>query len=248
MTAAGATAVTGIALGAAAVGSNAVAQLLNSRAAGPWLERLIGLGVISWGVGITSTLAYLALLQRRTDVDTGFWARVWRGPIGRLAFAIARRAGGARPAAAAMTHRATELSLGLATEQLYESLPRDTRLALGDLPAVVRRLQDDAQALRRRHEQLQEALSGAEATTPEFDDLRAMKEQMHARLGEAVGTLESLRLGLLRLHAGSITVDGLTTHVDLAAEVSAQVARLVSARDEVEGVLRFPREVAPTPA
>lgn len=244
----GIAAVTGIALGVGAMSSQAIMKIVNSRAAGPWLEWLIRVGSGAGMIGLPASVGYLALLQRRTDVDTGFWARVWQGPLGRLAFSIAKRSGGARIAPSAMTHRATELSLGLATEQLYESLPRETRQALGDLPALVRRLQDDAQSLRRRHEELQEALAASSANSPEFDDLRQTRDDVHARLGEAVGTLETLRLGLLRLHAGSITVDGFTTHVDLAAEVSAQVGRLVSARDDINAALVFPRPVAATPA
>ncbi len=148
-----------------------------------------------------------------------------------------------------MTHRATELSLGLAAEQLYESLPKESRQALGDLPALLQRLQRDAQSLRKRHESLQEALAGSTtANTPEFDDLRAMRDEVQARLGEAVGTLETLRPGLLRLHAGSMTVDGFTTHLDVASEMSEQVSRLIEAQQSVDRVLEFPRQTAPTPA
>jgi predicted RNase H-like nuclease (RuvC/YqgF family) len=195
-----------------------------------------------------SSLGYLALLQRRTDVDTGFWARVWRGPFGRLAFSIAKGTGGARHAAAAMTHRATELSLGLAAEQLFESLPKATRESLQELPAVLQRLQEDAQALRKRHESLQDALSGTAAESREFDDLRTMRDEVQARLGEAVGTLETLRLGLLRLHAGSATIEGFTTHIGVASDVSLQVERLIAAHSDVDRALRFPAELTPTPA
>jgi len=209
------------------------------------LETLVALGGM---IGGPSSLGYLALLQRRTDVDTGFWARVWRGPFGCLAFSIAKGTGGARPTAAAMTHRATELSLGLAAEQLFQSLPKATRESLRELPGVLQRLQDDAQALRARHEALQDALSGTTGESAEFDDLRTMRDEVQARLGEAVGTLETLRLGLLRLHAGSATVEGFTTHLDVAADVSRQVQRLIAAESEVERALSFPREIAATPA
>jgi serine/threonine-protein kinase len=211
-------------------------------------EWLLFFAVVSHSVGIFSGLGYLALLQRRTDVDTGFWARVWAGPLGRLAFSIARRSGVARSGVAAMTHRATELSLGLAAEQLFDSLPKATRNALAELPAVLRRLQEDAQSLRARHESLQEALSGSVAETPEFDDLREMRDEVRVQLGEAVATLETLRLGLLRLHAGSATVDGFTTHLGVAYEVSNQVQRLIAAHGDVERALRFPAEPAATPA
>jgi serine/threonine-protein kinase len=224
-------------------------QLLNSRAAGPWWEALLRMTIGSGMVGMPSSLAYLALLQRRTDVDTGFWARIWGGPLGRLAFAIAKRSGRIGPAPAAMTHRATELSLGLAAEQLYESLPKETRNALSDLPQLLQRLQNDAQALRKRYEGLQDALAGSPAAnTPEYDDLRTMRDEVQARLGEAVGTLETLRLGLLRLHAGSVTVDNFTTHLDVASEVSAQVSRLIAAHQSVDRALRFMTPPAVTPA
>ena len=249
MTTGGLCALTGIGLGVGALTSPAIAQILNSRAVGPWLEMLVMVGVTSWGIGISTTLGYLSLLQRRTDVDTGFWARVWRGPLGRLAFSIAKRSGGGRPAVTAMTHRATELSLGLAAEQLYESLPKESRHELRDVPAVLKRLQSDAQSLRKRYDALQEALSASStANEPEFDDLREMRDEVQARLGEAVGTLETLRLGLLRLHAGSGTIEGFTTHLDIAAEVSTQVSRLIAAHQDVERSLQFPRAVAATPA
>lgn len=204
---------------------------------------------IGGGIGFVSTLGYLAILQQRTDVDTSFWARVWRGPLGRIVFSVAKRSGGSRTAVAAMTHRATELSLGLAAEQLYESLPKESRHELRDLPPVLKRLQSDAQSLRKRYETLQEALSASStANEPEFDDLREMRDEVQARLGEAVGTLETLRLGLLRLHSGSATVEGFTTHLDIAAEVSTQVSRLISAHQDVERALRFPHAIAVTPA
>ena len=148
-----------------------------------------------------------------------------------------------------MTHRATELSLGLAAEQLYESLPKDSRQQLADLPALLQRLQGDAQALRKRYDELQEALAGSSAANaPEYDDLRTMRDVVQARLGEAVGTLETLRLGLLRLHAGSMTIDGFTTHLDVASEMSDQVSRLIAAQDEVDRALQYPRQALPTPA
>ena len=126
-------------------------------------------------------------------------------------------------------------------------MPRESRLELRELPAVLKRLQSDAQSLRKRYESLQDALSASTAANePEFDDLREMRDEVQARLGEAVGTLETLRLGLLRLHAGSGSIEGFTTHLDIAAEVSTQVSRLISAHQDVERALRFP-QAAVTP-
>ncbi len=198
---------------------------------------------------LASGVAYLAALQLRRDVDTEFWQRVWTGRFGKFFFSVAKRLRSGRTVATAMTHRATELSLGMAAEQLYESLPKDTRAALHDLPPLLRRLQADAQSLRQRYDQLQEAL--AEAGTAAADDAyasaRETRDLIGAKLGDAVGALETIRLNLLRLHAGSATVEGLTTHIGLAADVSAEVDRMIAAQDEMEAHLRFPGIAEPTP-
>lgn len=57
-----------------------------------------------------------------------------------------------------------------------------------------------------------------------------------------------MRLGLLRLHAGSVSVQGFTTNLGLAVEVSEQVERIIAAHGDVERALAFPRPIATTPA
>jgi serine/threonine-protein kinase len=207
------------------------------------------LWLVAGTVFFTTVIGYLSLLQRRSDVDTGFWSRVWNGRIGRAAWAVAKRLLRGKMVASAITHRATELSLGMAAENLFESLPKETREELGDLPSVLHRLQDDAQALRRHLDELQEALNdaGESATTPAYEPMLRDRDAIQSKLGETVGALETIRLNLLRLHAGSLTVAGLTTHIGLAADVSAEVERMLAAQSEVEKVLRLPREMKATP-
>ncbi len=200
-------------------------------------------------VAIVPALAYVALMQLRRDIDIEFWNAAWTGRSGTWAFAIAKRWRGASPIAPAMTHRATELSLGMASESLFESLPKASRESLGDVPALVQRLQHEAQQLRARANALQDALGGT-MTASQRDDhsvLCAERDAVHARLRETVSALESIRLGMLRLHAGSLTVDAFTTQLGLAADVSVQVDRLIAAQDEVDVLLRFPRSIELTP-
>ena len=203
----------------------------------PWIPEVF---VASSTIALLGGLGYLALLQRRRDVDTGFWARVWNGVIGRTAWMLGRRLIRGQVVESAITHRATELSLGMAAEHLYEGLPRAQRDELGDLPAVLHRLQDDAQRLRRHLDGLQEVLNdaGEAATGSAYDAVRRDRDAMQAKLGETVAALETIRLNLLRLHAGSLTVAGLTTHIGIAADVSAEVERLLKGQDEVARLLK----------
>lgn len=201
-------------------------------------------------VATVATVTYVALLQTRRDVDLDFWGAAWTGRSGATAFAIAQRLLGARRIAPAMTHRATELSLGMAAEQLFESLPKASRESLGDLPRLLERLQRDAKTLRAHYGHMQDALqsAGSDVESMQYASVREQRDHLGERLRTTVGALETIRLSLLRLHAGSLSLEGLTTHVALAADVSADVERLVAAREEVEHILRYPHAVALTPA
>src|SRR5258705_4000807 len=111
---------------------------------------------------MTSGIGALVMLQRRRDVDAEFWGRLWTGRLGRWLFGVARMFTGTKVLPASLTHRPTELALGMAAEQLYESLPKETRNQLRDLPDVVHRLEQDAQKMRARLDALQQALADAD--------------------------------------------------------------------------------------
>jgi len=213
-------------------------------------RELLPMFAIFGSTWVVAGTVYVLQLQRREDVDTRVWSRVWLGRLGRGLFGIAKRVTQPPAFGSAMTHRATELSIGVAAEQLFDRLPRETREALAELPAVLQRLQDDARSIRMRHDELADALAGAgeAGDTEVYADLRALRDEARAKLTLAVGALETLRLNLLRLHAGSESVEGLTTQLGLASEVSAEVERIIAAREEVERALLFPRAIAHTPA
>ncbi|HET7791326.1 MAG TPA: protein kinase [Gemmatimonadales bacterium] len=195
---------------------------------------------------------WLTRLNRRIDLDTRIWSWIWQGPIGRSFFALARPFVGKRALAPATTHRATELALSLAAERLFAELPRATRQELKELPDVVRRLEEDAQRMRRRLDVLNDALGDVrdvgtgeekgkradEQLSTRHDamvaDLRAEREQVQKRLKDAVAALETIRLNLLRLHAGTGSVQSLTTDLGLAREVAREVDLLFQSNAEAE--------------
>ena len=202
--------------------------------------------VVFWGAGLGS----LVLMQRRRDVDAEFWARVWMGRLGRWMFRMAKSFVPGRTLPAAMTHRPTELSIGMAAEQLFEGLPKATRQQLHDLPAVVHRLEEDAQRMRRRLEMLQDALGepGAQSRAPGdgaiaerrdrmVAELRAERDLVQKRLADAVAALETIRLNLLRLHAGTGSVQRVTTDLGLAREVATELDLLLASQRELEADL-----------
>ncbi len=211
---------------------------------GLWVAQIFG-----WSLSTGLLTGFLALvrLQRRVDLDTRIWSWLWQGPVGRLLFGVARLFLATKSLPPPATHRPTELALAMAAEQLFEELPRETRQQLRELPRVVRRLQHDAQQMRQRLEELNDALGskgdggstgGDIALGTRHDRIVAALETernlVHTRLADAVKALETIRLNLLRLHAGSGSVQSLTTDLGLAREVAAEINLLLEGRREIE--------------
>jgi eukaryotic-like serine/threonine-protein kinase len=252
----------GFGIGPGATGLERVLKLCSALGSLGTLLGIFGFGAFSaympsWAAGLTAAsmvvavgcgFGMLILLQRRRDVDTDVYGRFWRGPIGRWLFGVARALTPARSLPAPLTHRPTELSLGMAADKLYADLPKETQQQLRDLPDVVRRLEDDAQRMRRRMEELQDALGDGEGGREKGEevvsrhdriaaDLRAERELVRQRLKDAVAALETIRLNLLRLHAGTATVKHLTTDLGLARQVAREVDLLLQSQREVEELL-----------
>jgi predicted Ser/Thr protein kinase len=170
-------------------------------------------------MGIAGALKGLLIPGRRVKpVDP--WARgrawFWRSPFGKVFAKVA--ATGLPKHAAWADWRPTEAALGNATETLYAALPSQQQQALLDLPNVVSRLEHEAAFART---QLERDVEGPWA----------------ARLEAAVGAIETLRLGLLRLHVQQGEAGSLTADLDAARDLAARIDYAVSAEAEVRGLL-----------
>jgi serine/threonine-protein kinase len=164
--------------------------------------------------------------------------RFWRSPIGRAIFKISRVGLRKRVMQVRATHRPTELQIGLAAEALFESLPKEIRKQVGDVPVMVGKLEAQATQLRESVTRLTEAEAATLPRRASFpDDLREMRETAERQLADAVAALETIRLGLLRLTAGSGSVEGLTTNLDAARAIGENVGRLMEGIEEVEAAL-----------
>ncbi|UCF20409.1 MAG: serine/threonine protein kinase [Gemmatimonadota bacterium] len=214
---------------------------------------------VTTGLG-AGTLA-LVRLQLRRDIGGELRSWFWRSRLGRLVFKVAGVGLKRVPAAASGTYRPTELAIGLAADRLFEELPREMRRALSELPDVVRKLENDAQRMRVRVAELNDALAGVRAMPiasrslesspiPEDaermsvergrleDDILRARDATQQHLAEAVAALETIRLGLLRMQAGSGSVESLTGDLVAARDVAGDIDRLLDAQRQVEGLLR----------
>ncbi len=196
------------------------------------------------------------------DVAAEHRLKFWNSRIGAWLARAART--GIKPATTPLelTYRPTELAIGLAADALFEALPKDQKRELKDLPMLLERLQHDAQLMRKTVDDLNGAIAGlgeqaaasrsaalageAGATLVEARDrlradLVAKRDEAATRLSAAVAALESLRLNLLRLKAGTGTVNELTADLGAAREVQEQMNATVEARHEVETLLKGAR-------
>jgi serine/threonine-protein kinase len=142
----------------------------------------------------------------------GFWNRVWAGWFGRTFFKVAGV--GVRPPKrkALPSADATELVLGRAATDVFNSLPAEVRGKLPDAPRVIERLEHRAEDLRQR--------GGA-----------------GDELADTVAALERVRLGLLRLQGGSATIADLSLYLEQAWEIGERVDAQVAGRQEVKELL-----------
>jgi serine/threonine-protein kinase len=205
-------------------------------------------------------------LTARSDRALEFRLKLLESPIGKFMAKLSAIGLKTRALPAPGSHRPTELAIGMAADQIFESLPKDARKALVDLPSLVRRLEAEAQGMRARVEELNamiaglgdEALSAQSATLRETPagavahdqrsklraDLIAKREQAAQRLAVSVAALENIRLDLLRLKSGVGTVDQLTADLDAARDLQAEIQLAIESRREVEAALRPGRGAA----
>jgi hypothetical protein len=155
-----------------------------------------------------------AILKRRwlRRLDT-MWHRLWAGRLGRWFFRCAG-AGIKPPAKPALPSTdPTELVLGRAAVGVYEEFSQEYRTRFGDVPSVVHNLERHAERLRDR------GVTGEELT-------------------DTVAALENVRIALLRLRAGTGSVEDLTLYLERARGIGEVVDRQLAARRDVDRLLK----------
>jgi len=223
-------------------------------ASATWLAVTVGLmlqGVIHenqvgivWFLAPLLTTMLLGAVSNALDVpfiparlrawwQTGIRDRLWTSRAGEW---LSRRLGAPARSRAVDggVFRATEAALGVAVGELFAALPKAFREQLAELPATVAAL--EARAAEARAEiDVVAALAPIGSVDAEVLETRHKAAAEH--LAQSVAALESIRLDLLRLHAGAGDLAPLTTLIDAARLVGEDVGRLADAQREVDAAI-----------
>jgi hypothetical protein len=249
---------------------------------GPWLpglgEALGAVMAVSCATWVGAGSAAAARHHLRGDVPGRGWLKFWESRVGRALFSASRFRLETLPAGA--PYGPTELAIGMAADRLFQALPTAQRAAFRELPDVVHRLEADAERMRAHMKQLDALIDEVgdtptrtgdvvdAATAAEDDaDSAADTRDRHAalaveltttraaagdRLRDIVVALETIRVELLRLHAGAASTASVTMDLNAAKILSSDVARMLDGMRDVERLLgrRAAPELGtmPTPA
>ena len=184
--------------------------------------------------------------------------RLWNSRIG-TAVAKWLRPKNTQPAAAFVS-QPTEVALGSAAGSLFTALPQTVRDQFPELPSVVSGLEAHAAKCRARIQELDRlyndaindtAISRLRGTDPLSDDtsISAQRKQTvdeldaargiaRADLAHTVAALESIRLDLLKMHAGGDASRQIATSIEAARELKHGLELALSAKREVSSILR----------
>ena len=165
-----------------------------------------GLFGLACATAVATALGALAASRSRLDEAEARRLRFWKGRIGRWLFRISSLSVRAPAGLLPVADRPTEVALGLAALDLFSVLPAEVQRKLGNLPAVVRALEEQVQSLRNNGQP--------------------------GELREALGALETIRFDLLRLQGGVTTLDGLTEDLGAARQIGDRVDALLAGSRE----------------
>jgi serine/threonine-protein kinase len=180
----------------------------------------------------------------------------WKSKAGQLLSKVSRWRLRAQSAPNELVHRPTEVALGQAAEALFKALPAAQRKDLKQLPEQISYLSAQASVMRAKLEELDDLIAQADPDTlfdakPSGDggasELRKARDLWAGQLRDTVSLLESLRLGLLRLHAGSAVPAELTAELDAARLLRERLSLLHEAQAEVADILPAPPRPESTP-
>jgi serine/threonine-protein kinase len=222
-------------------------------------------------IGFTGPGVYLGVKSvLRGKPPSERWLKFWDSRVGRGLFKLAGTRLDRLPSGDA-SYRPTELAIGMAADRLFDELPAEVQVSFSELPSVVRALEQHAEQTRARIAELNDilhdiehdgtldrggALAGSSDVAEErdslTDDVRVTRDEAEQRLTEVVGALETIRLQLLRMHAGVGSVESMTADLTSARALSSDIEHVVEAAKQVDELLGLDKKIdvgdTPVPA
>ena len=197
--------------------------------------------------GVIATGAALGAILRFGQMGRFGWLgsprlKFWKSKWGVRMFRLAN-IGMKAPVQVSSLPQHTEVALGRALDLLFDALPRQTRRELKDVPATVRRLEDDARKLREAVDSLDEAVAAAQRAGQKehVDEIGRERDVATERLAAVVTALETIRLGLLRLQLGAAPVTSVTEAIESATRLADEMQIAADADREVSEAIKKPR-------
>ena len=227
--------------GFAVAAAGAVGLAVSSAAASEIVGPIMVLGAYAGILGALVSSKWRRLRQGKPPRLAKIWnSRMGRGMVKLASINIGQRA---IPA-----DRPTELGIAMSAESLYDGFDKELKKSLGDVPAVLRGLESHARSMRARMADLDASIQdaqgnrgrelGAGATRDKLvEDLRSARAQAEQRLADVVSALETVRLGLLRLHAGAGSAESITQDLNAARALGDDVDRLIAGSREADKLL-----------
>ncbi len=228
-------AIGGVALGALALAGGALG-----------LAPLLPIGSISLLIGLGAFAFRGSRARRRADLTGEWWLRFLSGWRGHWLFKLGGVGLRTPEAIGAGTYRPTEMAISISAARLFQELPKESRKTLAGLPDTVKQLEADARMLRQQFTELNgvlaeigddPAIAGSEARAAVRAEVEATRDEAEKRLRETVRALETIRLGLLRMHAGERVLQSVTMELETAKKFSGDMSDLLEGHREVERLL-----------
>jgi len=228
-------------------GGFAVAAVSLAVAFGAQSQDAFRIFLASFSAGSLGTIMQEIRARARGDVMGERLLRLWKSGFGRRVFKLAGL--GLKRVAPALSgiHRSTEIVIGLEADRLFEELPKDVRKSLAGLPETVQALETDAQAMRKQVAELDTILAEIGDDDPSHpsaierakvrESVETTRRTAQEQLRKAVAALETIRLGLLYMQAGTGTVESLTMELQAAQGLSSDMENLLAGHREVERIL-----------
>jgi hypothetical protein len=215
-------------LGAAGMLASTIAGRVLALPAGPVHAIVIltgalgGLGYLG-AIGVGAHLRHRAKGTARARVNIGLTERLLRTRFADWFFRAAGIGIKVHAQNAPPPRERTEVLIASEVAELMSRLPRELQDRFADVPNVMRRLEAEADQLRRRQ---------AELSSSTTVDAPGEASRIGERLATAVAALESIRLDLLRLDAGRAAPDNFTADLVKAREIGDAVDAKLRARPD----------------